>query len=85
MKNAEKIFDKLASLSNNYTQAACVGLIAEIKDSGEDEATQNEFISVAQKTMSSETKRIADVNALIQKYGNPENIDPADDEEDDYY
>jgi len=85
VKNAEKIFDKLASLSNNYTQAACVGLIAEVKASEADEATQNEFISVAQKTMAAETKRIADVNALIEKYGAPENIDPADDEDDEYY
>jgi len=85
LKNAEKIFNKLASLSTNYTQATCVGLIAEIKASGEDEATQNEFISVAQRTMNAETKRIADVNSLIQKYGNPDNIDAADDNEDDYY
>lgn len=85
MKNADKIFNQLASLSSNFTQATCVSLISEVKASGMDETEQNEFISVAKKTMTAETKRISEVNALIEKYGTPDNIDPAEPDDEDYY
>jgi hypothetical protein len=35
--------------------------------------------------MAAETKRNAEVNALLGKYSKPENIDPVEDDDESYY
>ena len=83
MNKVLKILVGLAGV--NYHMEEWQRLIAEVKSSGVDEATQNEIISVAQKAMAAETKRNAEVNALLEKYSKPENIDSAEDDDESYY
>lgn len=81
-----KVLELLTHLAGiNYMMSDWQHLIAEIKASGADEATQSEIIAVASKAMAAETKRNAEVNALLEKYSVADNIEPAEPDDDEEY
>lgn len=84
--NLNKVLMGLTRLSGiNYQAQDWQKLIADVKASDADEATQNEIISVAQKAIDAETKRNTAVVALLEKYSKSENIAASEPEDDDFY
>lgn len=84
MNKAMKILSGMTS--PGYMMRDCTQLMAEVKASNMDEAAKTEIMNFAQKSMDADLKRSEAAIALVRKYNTPENIEPADpDDEDGFY